>query len=119
MTQHAAGATAEKRRLRGKPLGEEVTMTFLRYFCYIVAAALLASVVGGLFACAVAFVSPEFVKGLFTPPQEASLVRYAAAVGMVWGVFLGAASMGLSLVLATAVQVARLLKRKSDEQDHA
>jgi len=25
-------------------------MTFLRYFCYIVAAALIASVVGGLFA---------------------------------------------------------------------
>ena len=27
--------------------------------------------------------------------------------------------MGLSLLLATAVQVARLLKKKSDDQDHA
>ena len=86
-------------------------MTFLRYFCYIVAAALSASVVGGVFACIVAVVSPEFVKGLFTPPPDASLLRYAAAVGMIWGVFLGAAGMGLSLALVTAVQVARLLKR--------
>jgi hypothetical protein len=53
-----------------------------------VAAALIASAVGGLFACAVAFVSPEFVRGLFVPPPDASLVRYAAAVGMIWGVFL-------------------------------
>ena len=66
-----------------------------------------------------AFVSPEFVRGLFTPPHDTSLVRYAAAVGMIWGVFLGAAGMGLSLFLVTAVQVARLLKRKSDEKDKA
>ena len=90
-------------------------MTFLHYFGYIVAAALIASAVGGLFACAVAFVSPEFVRGLFVPPPDASLVRYAAAVGMIWGVFLGAAGMGLSLLLVTAVQVAQLLRRRSDE----
>lgn len=94
-------------------------MTFLRYFCYIIAAALIAAVVGGLFACAVAFVSPEFVRGLFAPPHDASLVRYAAAVGMIWGVFLGAAGMGLSLLLVTAVQVARLLRKKSDGQNDA
>src|SRR5881409_2285346 len=65
-------------------------MTFLRYFLYVLGAALLSAVVGGVFASVVALVSPEFVKGLFSPPNDASLPRYAAAVGMIWGVFIGA-----------------------------
>ncbi|MCI0463866.1 MAG: hypothetical protein L0Z62_43585 [Gemmataceae bacterium] len=94
-------------------------MTFLRYFFYIVAAALASAVLGGLFACVVALVSPEFVRGLFSPPEGTMLVRYAAAVGMVWGIFLGAAVMGFSLFLVTVVQVAKLLKQKSEERTDA
>ena len=67
------------------------------------------------FAGVVAVISPEFVKGLFSPPDGTSLVRYAAAVGMVWGIFLGTAVMGFSLLLVTSIQVAKLLKKKSDE----
>ena len=63
-------------------------MTFLRYFFYIVAGALASSLLGGLFACVVSFVSPEFVKGLFSPPAGTALPRYAAAVGMILGSFL-------------------------------
>jgi hypothetical protein len=87
-------------------------MLFFRYFCYIAVAALIASVIGGLFACVIALVSPEFVAGLFARQQDGSLVRYAAAVGMIWGIFLGAAAMGLSLLMATIVEVARLVTRK-------
>jgi hypothetical protein len=90
-------------------------MTFLRYFVYIAAGALASSVLGGLFACVVAIISPDFVKGLFSPPADANLPRYAAAVGMIWGVFLGTAVMGFSLLLVTATQIARLLKQKSEE----
>ena len=89
-------------------------MTFIRYFLYIVAGALISSLLGGLFASAVAFISPEFVKGLFFTPEGTALPRYAAAVGMIWGVFLGTAVMGFSLFLVTAVEVAKLLKKKSD-----
>jgi ABC-type uncharacterized transport system permease subunit len=90
-------------------------MTFIRYFCFIVAGALASAALGGAFACLVALVSPEFVGGLFAPPGGASLVRYAAAVGMIWGIFLGAAVMGFSLFLVTAIQVVRLIKRKTDD----
>ena len=90
-------------------------MTFIRYFIYIVTGALASSVLGGLFACAIALISPDFVKNLFSPSAGANLPRYAAAVGMIWGIFLGAAVMGFSLLLMTAVQVTKLLKKRSDE----
>ena len=95
--------------------GNQKRMTFLRYFLYIVGGALASSLLGGLFACVVSLISPEFVKGLFSPAAGASLPRYAAAVGMIWGVFLGTAVMGFSLLLVTLVQVAKLLKKKSDD----
>jgi hypothetical protein len=94
-------------------------MTFLKYFFYIVAGALASSVIGGLFAAIVACISPDFVKGLFSPAAEANLPRYAAAVGMIWGIFLGTAVMAFSLLLVTAVQVTKLIKKKSDEKSDA
>ena len=94
-------------------------MTFLRYFLYVLGAALLSAVVGGVFASVVALISPEFVKGLFSPPVGASLPRYAAAIGMIWGVFIGAAVMGFCLGLVTLVQIARVLtKKKGDADQH-
>ena len=92
-------------------------MSFLRYFIYIVAGALLSSALGGLFACAVALISPEFVSALFGHAGSGSLVRYAAGVGMIWGLFLGTAVMGFSLLLVTMVQIARVIRKKSDEQN--
>src|SRR5207247_2995539 len=88
-------------------------MTFLRYFLYVLGAALLSAVVGGVFASVVALVSPEFVKGLFSPPNDASLPRYAAAVGMIWGVFIGAGVMGFCLGMVMLVQLARELLEKT------
>lgn len=90
-------------------------MTFLRYFLYVVAGALVSSALGGLFACAVAVISPEFVSTLFDHAARGSLVRYAAGVGMIWGLFLGTAVMGFSLLLVTLVQLARIIRKKNDE----
>ncbi len=94
-------------------------MNFIRYFLYILAGALTSSVIGGLFAGVIALVSPDFVKGLFSPSAGADLPRYAAAVGMIWGIFLGTAVMAFSLLLVTALQVAKLIKKKSDEKPDA
>jgi len=90
-------------------------MTFLRYFLYVLLAALLSAAVGGCFAFLIGLLSPEFVKHLFSPPDGASLPRYAAAVGAIWGIFIGAAVMGFSLGLVTLVQMARVFARKPEE----
>lgn len=92
-------------------------MTFLRYFISIVAGALASSALGGGFACVVAWISPEFVSSLFGRGVDGSLVRYAAGVGMIWGLFLGTAVMAFSLLLVTLLQAARLLRKKKDAED--
>lgn len=90
-------------------------MTFLRYFLFVLGAAILSSIVGGIFAAIVATISPEFVDNLFMPTEGASLTRYAAAVGAIWGVFIGAGVMGFCLGLVTLVQIAKVfMKRKED-----
>ena len=91
-------------------------MSFLRYFVYIVCGALASSAIGGGFACVVAVVSPEFVGSLFGREVAGSLIRYAAGVGMIWGIFLGTAAMAFSLLLVTLTHIARVMKKKSDEQ---
>ena len=91
-------------------------MTFFRYFLYVVAGALASSALGGLFACAVALISPEFVSTLFGRTADGSLMRYAAGIGMIWGLFLGTAVMGFSLLLVTLVQIARIIRKKNDAQ---
>jgi len=95
-------------------------VSFLRYFAFIVAGALVSSALGGVFACVVALVSPEFVRTLFSTEASiagTSLVRYAAAVGMIWGVFLGTAVMAFSLLLVTLQAVARIIRKKVDAGD--
>ncbi|OYV06707.1 MAG: hypothetical protein CFE26_04820 [Verrucomicrobiales bacterium VVV1] len=89
----------------------------VRYFLYVLGAAILASLVGGLFAALVATISPEFVKGLFMPQEGASLTRYAAAVGAIWGVFIGTGVMGFCLGLVTLVQIARVFTKKKPDGD--
>ncbi|MCU1293386.1 MAG: hypothetical protein JWP08_2236 [Bryobacterales bacterium] len=60
-------------------------MSFLRYFVYIVAGALAASVLGGVFACVVALVSPEFVSTLFgRPGPEGQRLGGLSNAGKAW-----------------------------------
>jgi len=70
---------------------------FLRYFIYIVMAAVVSAVLGGGFATLVALISPEFVADFFPRSGAANTTRFAAAIGMVWGLFLGTAVMAFSL----------------------
>jgi hypothetical protein len=91
-------------------------MSFLRYFVYIVFGALASSGIGGAFACVVALVSPEFVSSLFGREVSGSLIRYAAGVGMIWGIFLGTAAMAFSLLLMTLIHIARVIKKKADTE---
>ena len=97
-------------------------MTFLKYFFSIVGGALAASILGGAFACVVALISPEFVSTLFSRQASAageSLVRYAAAVGMIWGLFLGTAVMAFSILLVTIIHAARIIRKKNDDAQSA
>jgi hypothetical protein len=71
----------------------------IKNFLLILAAALLSAVVGGLFGAAIAALSPEFVSGLFNAKTD-SIVRYAAAVGAIWGLFIGAGAMAFGLAVA-------------------
>jgi hypothetical protein len=84
-------------------------MSILKNFLAIVGAALGSSVLGGIFGAIVAAVSPEFVKGLASPSEAGSLVRYAASLGMIWGLFLGAAVMTLSLLIAALIRLTTAL----------
>ena len=85
-------------------------MNFVRYFLTIVGAALGSSVLGGVFGAIVAVVSPEFVSGLASSPVPTSLTRWAAGMGMIWGLFLGTAVMGFSLLISTLVRLTRALE---------
>ena len=87
-------------------------MTFLKYFIYILAAALASAVLGGVFAALIATISPDFVKGLFSPPAAASLVRYSTAVGMIWGLAIGTGVMAFCVGMVTLVQIAKIFEGK-------
>jgi uncharacterized protein YqgC (DUF456 family) len=61
----------------------------------------------------------SFQELFATSADAASLPRYAAAVGMIWGVFIGAAVMGFCLGLFTLVQIAKAFtKRKTEDETH-
>lgn len=91
--------------------------TAVGFFVIMLAGSLLSSLVGGAFGALVATVSPEFVSGLFGQKAEAGIVRYAFAVGMIWGVFIGTAVSGFACLLAAVVKIlrVRLEYRKKQE----
>jgi hypothetical protein len=79
------------------------------YFLLILIGSLLAAVLGGLFAMAIAMISPEFIRGLFSLGHEdGSVTRYASTVGMIWGLFIGAAVSGFSCFLSVVLKIIRL-----------
>jgi len=92
-------------------------MKFLCYFLYMLGAAISASVIGGIFASIVAMISPDFVKRLFSVPDPTPITPYAAAVGAIWGVFIGAGVMGFCLGLVTLVQIAKIVAKKKGDDD--
>jgi hypothetical protein len=92
-------------------------MTFLRYFLYVLGAAILASVVGGVFASIVALISPEFVKGLFSPLMAHRCRDTRQQLARFGECFIGAGVMGFCLALVTLVQIAKVFTRKKGDDD--
>ena len=91
-----------------------MAMPVVRNFLLILLAALGSSVLGALFATLVALVSPEFVRTLFSPAVTGSLARYAAGLGMVWGLFLGTAVMAFSLLIGSLGKLSRALEGRRE-----
>lgn len=78
------------------------------FFLIMLVGTLVSAFVGGAFGALVATISPEFVTGLFSQKAEAGIVRYAFAVGMIWGVFIGAAVSGFACFLAAIIKILRI-----------
>ena len=87
---------------------EDTVRIAVGFFLIILVGALSSALVGGAFGASVATISPEFVSGLFGHKAEAGIVRYAFAVGMVWGVFIGSAVSGFACFLATIIKILRI-----------
>lgn len=86
---------------------------FLRYFIYILIAAIVSSGLGCGFATLIALVSPEFVADIFPRAVAAGTVRFAAAVGMVWGLFIGTGVMAFCLLLATIHRIVDAFRNRA------
>lgn len=80
----------------------------LRFFVLIVLGSLFAALLGGAFGALVAKISPEFVTRLFGAPAVQAPTRYSFAVGMIWGLFIGAAVSGFASFLAAIIQMLRI-----------
>lgn len=87
-----------------------MTRIAISFFLTILIAALLSSLIGGLFAMAIGLISPEFVSGLFDLRTERhlSIPRYAFSIGMIWGLFIGAAVSGFCCLLSVILKLIRL-----------
>lgn len=68
-------------------------MALFREFLLIVAAGLLGSALGTGFGALVGVLSPEFVQAVIAPQPIVEPVRTGAAMGMIAGLLLGAATM--------------------------
>ena len=95
---------------------ESTIRTAIGLFLMILVGALVSALLGGLFGALVALISPEFVSGLFHRAAEDALGRYAFAVGMIWGLFIGAIVSGFAALLAAVIKVVRV--RLEYKRDH-
>lgn len=87
---------------------EEIIKTAAKLFIAILIASLFSAGLGALFALVISLVSPEFVSNLFSQSAGDGVVRYAAAVGMIWGLFIGAAVSGFACFLAVVMKIIRV-----------
>lgn len=95
---------------------ENAVRTAVGFFVIILVGALISALVGGAFGALVAMVSPEFVSTLFSQKAEAGIIRYAFAVGMIWGIFIGAAASGFACFLAAIIKILRIRFEHKNEQ---
>lgn len=98
---------------------ENAIKSAIGFFVVIVVGALASAVLGGGFGALVAAISPGFVRSLFGVDLGESVVRYSFAVGMIWGVFIGAAAAGFACFLAAVIKILRIrFEFKKDQAVH-
>ncbi|CAK0780267.1 DUF4064 domain-containing protein [Gammaproteobacteria bacterium] len=78
------------------------------FFIIIVVGSLLSALIGGGFGALVATISPEFITGLFSLKVADGVVRYAFAVGMVFGLFIGSVVSVFVCFLAGIIKILKL-----------
>lgn len=79
--------------------------TAIQLFGVVLGGALVSAILGGLFAMVIGMVSPEFVSDLFGVKDGVSISRYAFSVGMIWGLFIGAAVGGFACGLSVLLRI--------------
>lgn len=84
---------------------------FLHYCLLIVGTAFCGALLGGAFGALVSSISPEFVQGLFMLDEEVNVFRYAWAVGMIWGLFLG---LSVGAFAALLMALPRILRARAE-----
>jgi len=83
--------------------------TAVGFFLVVLIGSLLSSLLGGIFAWIISAISPEFVTGLFSlTAGDGAVGRYAFTVGMIWGLFIGAAVSGFACFLSAILKLIRL-----------
>jgi len=98
---------------------ENAVKSAVGFFMVILLGALASAVLGGAFAVLIAVISPEFISGLFRPEAGQSVIRYAFAVGMLWGLFIGAAVSSFACFLAVIIKILKIrfeYKKQSEQQ---
>lgn len=85
-----------------------MTKTAVGFFLTILGGSLLSATLGGIFGWILATISPEFVKNLFFIHDTANPASYAFSVGMVFGLFIGAAVAGFACALSVLLKLIRL-----------
>ncbi|MEM9081254.1 MAG: hypothetical protein AAGC74_11245 [Verrucomicrobiota bacterium] len=87
-----------------------MTKTAIQFFFIILLGSLLSAIIGGAFAAVIGALAPEFVSDLFAAYQEEldKPIAYAATVGMIWGIFIGAAVAGFSCFLSVLLRLVKL-----------
>ncbi len=82
----------------------------ITYFGLVLGGALVSSAVGALFAVVIAQISPEFIDDLFAARDTPA--NYAAVVGMIGGLFIGAGVMCFCLGVTAFVELLRSKPKK-------
>ncbi len=95
---------------------ENAIKSAIGFFAVILVGSILSAILGGAFAALIAVVSPEFVSGLFSNAGQ-SIVRYSFAVGMIWGIFIGATVSGFACFLAAAIKILKIRFEYKKEND--
>ena len=87
---------------------ENAIKSAIGFFLITVLGSLLSALLGGIFGATVATISPELAQSLFNETAAENITRYAFAVGMIWGLFIGAAVSGFACFLAAIIKILRI-----------